>query len=94
LLEDYTETMEDDEHPLKKIVDGVAAKLVNLGSQIRDAAAHVLVNIGCEIHALLYVFSMMSDNLYPCVFAAILLEMKSRCTLFLEWMCVPAVEAV
>ncbi len=44
---------EHKDHPLKQIAECVAAKLVSVGGRIRDTAAHVLITLGYEIHALL-----------------------------------------
>ena len=47
---------EDPEHEgnsIKYIAERVAANIVNLGQHIRDSAAHLLVNLGYQIHQLL-----------------------------------------
>ncbi|EIE21548.1 hypothetical protein COCSUDRAFT_43248 [Coccomyxa subellipsoidea C-169] len=38
---------------IKNIAERVAANIVNLGQHIRDSAAHLLVNLGYQIHQLL-----------------------------------------
>lgn len=45
----------EEEHPLRKIAEAVAAKLMNVGERIKDTAANVLLSLGYQIHALLYV---------------------------------------
>ncbi|KAK9908212.1 hypothetical protein WJX75_004308 [Coccomyxa subellipsoidea] len=54
--EEVTSEGEDPEHEgnsIKYIAERVAANIVNLGQHIRDSAAHLLVNLGYQIHQLL-----------------------------------------
>jgi len=49
------ETESEHENPIKHIAGKVAANLVRLGRDLRDAAQDMLVNLGFQIHSLLWV---------------------------------------
>ena len=50
---DVKEHAEEGDNAIQKIAERVAANIVNLGQHIRDSAAHLLINLGYQIHQLL-----------------------------------------
>ncbi|CAL8469492.1 g9033 [Coccomyxa elongata] len=44
---------EQEDNSIQRIAERVAANIVNLGQHIRDSAAHLLINLGYQIHQLL-----------------------------------------
>lgn len=50
---DAEEHAEQGNNSIQKIAERVAANIVNLGQHIRDSAAHLLINLGYQIHQLL-----------------------------------------
>ncbi|BDA44772.1 hypothetical protein COCOBI_06-2500 [Coccomyxa sp. Obi] len=50
---DAEQHAEQGDNSIQKIAERVAANIVNLGQHIRDSAAHLLINLGYQIHQLL-----------------------------------------
>ncbi len=50
---DAEQHAEQEDNSIQRIAERVAANIVNLGQHIRDSAAHLLINLGYQIHQML-----------------------------------------